>query len=396
MANRKQIKVLVIDDSAYNRRAFAEFLEAERDITVVGKACDGDEGLQIAFSEEPDVITLDLEMPRMDGFTFLRILMAKKPTPVIVISSHAQKEKVFRALELGALDFVAKPSHRISPVIKEIKDEVIKKVRLAKTLGPESLHPFAPYGEIQDSPYTIETEMPSSPFACEGNEAPLTTPRRSSIPVGGKIAELTRKRPSFAEVPAAAEGSPRRIVALAASTGGPGALTQILTEIPADIDAGILVVQHMPPRFTTTFAERLDKQCNIAVKEVTGTDIIKKGEAYLAPGHACMEVRASDDGLCVMAVPPTSEDRYVPSADRLIKSLATVGSNALAVVLTGMGDDGSSGVMELAAAGGTIVAEDESTAVVFGMPGAAIKTGKVNYVVKLEQMIQVIRNFVLL
>lgn len=398
MVHRKPIKVLIIDDSAYNRRTLAEFLEAESDITVVAKACDGDEGLQLAIAERPDVITLDLEMPRMDGFTFLRILMARRPTPVIIISSHAQKEKVFRALELGALDFVAKPTHRISPVIKEIKDEVIKKVRLARTLGPESIHPFAPFGEGEEAPYTIATEIPQPSLENNGNgiESVPPLPRRSSIPMGGLRSSVSRGISSIPAVRSPGE-QPRRIIALAASTGGPGALTQILTAIPADIDAGIVVVQHMPPRFTTTFAERLNKQCKIKVKEVTGVDLIQRGAAYLAPGHACMEVRASDEGFCVMAVPPAPEDRYVPCADRLIKSLAsTVGANALAAVLTGMGDDGAEGVRELAAVGGTVVAEDESTAVVFGMPGAAIKTGKVNYIVKIDQMIQVIRNFVLL
>ncbi len=355
MKHKRKIKVLIIDDSAYNRRALSDFLLQEPDMSVVGKACDGEEGLQLTMTEEPDVITLDLEMPRMDGFTFLRILMAKKPTPVIVISSHAEKENVFRALELGALDFVSKPTKRISPAINEIRHEVAKKVRMASTLKKEP----------------IVTSFLPSVFPEDILEEPTEVVRPSIPPM------------------------PDRVIAIAASTGGPTALSHVLGAIPGNIDAGIVIVQHMPPRFTRTFATRLDKQCQIEVKEVTGYERLRRGVAYLAPGYACLEVSFDDQGLTVGTVKPIGTERYVPSADRLFSSVAAaVGNNTLAVVLTGMGDDGSRGVVDISKAGGIIIVEDESTAVIPGMPKSAVETGTVNYVLPLDEIAPMIMSFV--
>ncbi|MCP4599633.1 MAG: chemotaxis-specific protein-glutamate methyltransferase CheB [Proteobacteria bacterium] len=392
MARKNKIKVLVIDDSAYNRRVLSDLIDAESDLDVVGKACDGEEGLQLAMNENPDVITLDLEMPRMDGFAFLRILMAKKPVPVIVISSHAEKEKVFRALELGALDFVAKPTHRISPAIKEIRREVIKKVRLARSMSPDSLHPFPPSSILEEPNSDTDTELPRSSISPTIIDRSEPGPKKETSRTPRK--ENLLRKTSIPSLAPWADPSPSRIVALAASTGGPAAVTQILTGIPAEINAGIVVVQHMPPSFTTTFADRLNRQCAIHVKEVTGIERIRRGSAYIAPGHACLEVSPSDEGLCAISMVPDPGDRYVPSADRLFHSIATtMGRNALAVVLTGMGDDGSAGIQDIAAAGGVVVAEDETTAVVFGMPQAAIKTGDVNHIAPLDRINAIIADF---
>jgi two-component system chemotaxis response regulator CheB len=355
MADRRPTRVLVIDDSAYNRRALAGFLESEEDLTVVGKACDGEEGLQLALKEHPDVITLDLEMPRMDGFSFLRILMAKRPTPVIVISSHADQDNVFRALELGALDFVAKPTHRISPEIREIREQVVEKVRLARMLRKDSLHPPAPASTLEE----LERAQPAR-----------EKPRRSAI------------------------GDPGRIVALAASTGGPAALTSILRTLPASLDAAIIVVQHMPPRFTTTFAERLDRICEIPVKEIKAAELLLRGTAYVAAGEASAEIIRTKAGLCIVPAEAGPNDRYVPSADRLFSSMARAcGESSLAFVLTGMGDDGARGAEELKAAGGTVIAESEASAVVFGMPAAAIATGATERSVLLDRIPAIIEEF---
>ncbi|MCP4675874.1 MAG: chemotaxis-specific protein-glutamate methyltransferase CheB [Deltaproteobacteria bacterium] len=382
MINKGDIRVLVIDDSAYNRRVLSEMLSSEPGIVVVGKACDGEEGLQLAISQKPDVITLDLEMPRMDGFALLRILMAKRPIPVIVISAYAEKEKVFRALELGALDFVAKPTARISPSIQEIRREVIKKVKLARALRPDSICPASAYYPIEDTPPPkTRTKKQESSGRKPGPN--LKAAARSAMPSYGTAAAPRKETRS------------RSVVALAASTGGPTSLTRILTTFSEDIDAAIIVVQHMPPRFTTTFAERLNRQCAIRVTEVTGEEPLLGGVAYVASGDACLEVRPDDNGLIVSAVPPAPGDRYVPSASRLFSSLAGVaGKDALAVVLTGMGDDGSSGASDIAAAGGTVVAESESTAVVFGMPKAAIDTGLVTHVAPLYKIPAIIGEFI--
>ncbi len=392
MASKRKIKVLVIDDSAYNRRVLSEFFTAESDITVVGKACDGEEGLQLAMAERPDVITLDLEMPRMDGFTFLRILMAKSPVPVIVISAYAEKDKVFRALELGALDFVAKPTHRISPMIMEIRRDVVKKVRLAGTLSPDSICPYSAYAQTQ-APVADPTVDPPPPIEQAVEPEPIVESRSSER----RLEDLTQRvfppaiSPTLTDEPT---DKPDYVVAIAASTGGPTALTRILTTLPANINAAILVVQHMPARFTTTFAERLDRQCALRVKEVGGVEILRRGVAYLSPGDVCIEICPVDAGFCVVAGKPKTTDRYVPSADRLFSSVAAaMGEKALAVVLTGMGDDSADGVREIAAAGGMVVAESEATAVVFGMPQAAIQTGVVSQITSVHNISAVIKSF---
>ncbi len=384
MKSKRDIRVLVIDDSAYNRRVLSEMLSSEAGIIVVGKACDGNEGLQMAMTQKPDVITLDLEMPRMDGFAFLRILMAKRPIPVIVISAYAEKNKVFRALELGALDFVAKPTARISPSIQEIRREVIKKVKLAGHLRPDSIHPASMHDPIAKSLETSPSKTQATTRESSGRESEPNPKAavESAMPSSHPAAAHSREKRS------------RRVVALAASTGGPTSLTRILTTLSKNIDAAIIVVQHMPARFTTTFAERLDRQCTIRVTEVADEEPLFNGVAYVAPGDACLEVRPDDNGLFVTTVPPKRGDRYVPSASRLFSSLAgVVGKDALAVVLTGMGDDGSGGVEDIVAGGGTVVAESESTAVVFGMPKAAIDTGVVAQVAPLYRISAIIEDF---
>jgi two-component system chemotaxis response regulator CheB len=359
------LRVLVIDDSAYNRRAVAGFLESTPGIEVIGKARDGQDGLQIAINEKPDVITLDLEMPRMDGFSFLRLLMARQPTPVIVISSHAKPDNVFRALELGAVDFVAKPTARISPEIHSIRDEVVRKVLLARNLERRALRPVAPL--------PVERALETGSYAAVEPEAGLEVPE----------AEPRR------------DVETRRLVVIAASTGGPAALTRILTSLPGDIEAGIVVVQHMPPRFTTTFAERLNRQANLQVREVTRTEILHNGSVWIAPGDRNVEVLPLAGGsLAVRAVAPDPGDRYVPSADHLfVSAAASACREVLAMVLTGMGDDGRLGVEAVADAGGMVVAESEETAVVAGMPMAAIRTGHVARVEPLGRMMDVIRAF---
>lgn len=374
MRSKRETRVLVIDDSAYNRKTLAEMLSAAPDIVVVGKAADGEEGLRMALTEDPDVITLDLEMPRLDGFTFLRLLRAKRPIPVIVISSHADRDNVFRALELGALDFIAKPSARNSPGLREIQDEVVAKVRLARLLREDTVLPDTPYGMGLRHPPAPAPALPPTPSL-----PPSIPPRAPLLPGMG----LSPRR-----------SAPPRVVAIACSTGGPGALSQILPALPADLGAAVLIVQHMPPRFTATFAERLNRQCAIEVKEASGTEVLKPGVAYLAPGDGCLELLVTDMGLCACVVPPNGTERFVPSADRLFSSVAVaVGPAALALVLTGMGDDGAAGAVQMAAQGANVVAEDETTAVIPGMPRAAVAAGAVSQVAGLHHMAEIIIGF---
>jgi len=352
------LRVLVVDDSAYNRRNIADILAGSDEIEVIGKAGDGEEALRLATQLRPDVITLDLEMPRMDGFTFLRILMARQPTPVIVVSSYAQKDNVFKALELGALDFVAKPDRQFAP--DAIRAEILEKVLLVR-----GLRPIEPRGSAVARP------------------ARLPDPARASIP------EIVPSR----HVPAA----PRHIVAIASSTGGPTALLEIFARVPERFPGVMLVAQHMPDKFTRTFAERLDKKGALRVSEAQDGDLVTIRKGFVCPGKMCMELTASSSGAVIGSLSdlrlrvsmPSPHDRYVPSADRLFKSVAQIaGTRAVGIILTGMGDDGVNGARAIRAAGGTVIAESEATAVVYGMPAAATRAGVVNESLGLPQIIE--------
>ncbi len=344
MTSPSRLRVLVVDDSAYNRKNITDILTGSDEIEVVGKAGDGDEALRLASQLKPDAITLDLEMPRMDGFTFLRILMAKQPTPVIVVSSYSAKENVFKALELGAIDFVAKPDRQFSPD-PAIRKEILSKVLLVRSLralrGPR--------------PAPAATATPAS---SRSNE-PSTSGRGNNV-------------------------VPRYIVAIASSTGGPTALLELFSRVPERFPGAILIAQHMPDKFTKTFAERLDKKGAIRVVEAQDGDVVSARRAYVCPGKMCMELVTASSGaafadLRVRVAPPTASDRYVPSGDKLFRSVAQIaGTRAVGVILTGMGDDGAAGARAIRTSGGTIIAESEETAVVFGMPGAAARAGVVS------------------
>ncbi len=344
------LRVLVVDDSAYNRRNIADILSGSDEVEVIGKAADGEEALRLALQLKPDVITLDLEMPRMDGFTFLRILMARQPTPVIVVSSYSQKENVFKALELGAIDFVAKPTQLYS-FDGPIRREILQKVRLVRSLRPLNFRP-----------------LPASVAA-------VTAP-----PVRGADTTLRAPQPSL-----------RYLIAVASSTGGPSAVTELISRIPERFAGALLIAQHMPDKFTKTFAERLDKKGNIRVSEAMDNDAVGARKAFVCPGRNCMEVIVGAGGgiglqadLRIRLFAPAKLDRYVPSADRLFRSVAEVaGARAIGIILTGMGDDGTKGARSILDAGGVVIAESEETAYVYGMPGAAVRAKAVSEIMPL-------------
>jgi two-component system chemotaxis response regulator CheB len=324
-----KLRVLVVDDSAFNRKNIADILSTNPDLEVVGRAADGEEALRLAIVTKPDVITLDLEMPRMDGFTFLRILMARQPVPVIVISSYSQKENVFKALEIGALDFIAKPDRYIDPDLKSLRDELLQKVALARNVRTAAA-----------------ARKVAEPIAGQGK--PEVKPSRGIVP--------------------------RSVVAIASSTGGPSALVEIFGRLPTDYPHAILVAQHMPENFTRTFAERLDRRSTLSVSEGKDLDAVDAGRAFVCPGRQCMDLEHVNRAYRVRLRPPDANDRYVPSADSLLTSTAkAAGRRAIGVVLTGMGNDGAAGAKAIVDAGGVVVVESESTAVVYGMPGAVVR-----------------------
>jgi two-component system, chemotaxis family, protein-glutamate methylesterase/glutaminase len=348
----KRIRVLIVDDSAYNRKHIADILSSSGEIEVVGKAGDGEEALRLAVQLKPDVITLDLEMPRMDGFTFLRILMAKQPTHVIVVSSYKQKENTLKAIELGALEFVAKPKSQLSPDATEIRAEILQKVLMA------------PKARLRRAPAPRPT-LPSLPQV----SSPLTV----------------------------ASVHPRLVVGIASSTGGPTALLDIFGRLPR-LPAALLVAQHMPDKFTRTFAERLDRKCrenkdeskvSFRVSEAQDGDQVLAGTAFVCPGRQCMELMAGPTGEYRLRTgAPSGSDRYVPSADRLLRSIAAVaGARSVAVVLTGMGDDGVEGSRAVRDAGGIVLVENRESAVVFGMPGAVVRAGLAHHVLSLSGIV---------
>ena len=355
----KPIRLLVVDDSAYNRRNIADVFAGVPEVEVVGKAADGEEALRLASLLKPDVITLDLEMPRMDGFTFLRILMSRQPTPVIVVSSYSQKENVFKALELGALDFVAKPTTQIAPDATDLREQILEKVLLVRQLRASS--------------------TPQPPLSRRQVSGNWTADGRPSHPESASMRAAT------------AYQAPKHVVAIASSTGGPSALLEIFGKVPATSAAGIVVAQHMPDKFTRTFAERLDRKGVVRTSEAQNGDRIGKLTGFVCPGRQCMEVVQNGVELRITVASPKPDDRYVPSADRLLKSVAqAAGPRAIGVILTGMGDDGVEGARAIRAAGGIVVAESQDTAVVYGMPGAAIRAGIPQKVLPLPQIAEFI------
>ena len=338
---RPPLRVLIVDDSVFNRRSLAEIFSANPAIEVVGKAADGEEALRLVNALRPDAITLDLEMPRMDGFTFLRILMSKLPTPVVVVSSYSQKDNVFKALELGAFDFVAKPDRLGDPDLAGIARELMQKVLLA--------------GSVRLSP-----------------------PKVAALPV-----ESVRGKPELGTAT-----SPHLVVAIASSTGGPSALIEIFSRLPKNYAHGVVIAQHMPDKFTRTFAERLDRRSELAVSEAQDRDVVGAGTGFVCPGRHCMDLETDVRGVLRLRVgQPAEQDRYIPSADRLLTSVARVaGPRAVGVILTGMGDDGVLGAQAILSGGGTVVAESELTAVVYGMPGSAVRAGAVTHVLPLPEI----------
>ncbi len=346
----KKIRVLVIDDSAFNRRTLTRMLEVLPEVEVVGYAVDGEEGIRRILELKPDLVTLDIEMPRMDGFTLLRIIMSRMPTPVIIVSAFGGDERVFKALELGAIDFIAKPTADISDELNAIRDNLHEKVRGVFNLNMSRI--------------TKRAELPHR--APDDEQVEKT--RTVCVP---------RKRLSNAV----------SVVAIGASTGGPPALQSIFAALPDNLPFSLLVSQHMPPGFTRTFADRLNRTSGFEVAEAVEGDQVRPGRALIAPGGRNMVFRQEDGEVTVHLLAPEPMENCIPSVDRMFRSSAEVfGARLLGVVLTGMGNDGSAGVLAIKEAGGQVLSEAEESAVIFGMPRAAIATGKVDAVVPLEKV----------
>ena len=337
-----KIKVLIVDDSALIRSVMSEIINSQWDMEVVGVAPDPIVARDLIKLTNPDVLTLDVEMPKMDGLDFLEKLMRLRPMPVVMVSSLTENgsEITMRALELGAVDFVTKPKLSIQSGMREYTDLIAEKIRTASRakIKPRSLIPGA--------------------HASEGPLAPLRNPLTSS----------------------------EKLIIIGASTGGTEAIKEFLMQMPSDCP-GILITQHMPEGFTRSFANRLDKLCKISVKEAEGDERILPGHAYIAPGHSHLLLARSGANYITKLDQGPPVNRHRPSVDVLFRSAAiSAGKNAVGVILTGMGKDGAAGMLEMRNAGAYNFAQDESTCVVFGMPREAIAIGATHEVGPLHEL----------
>ncbi|WP_281658001.1 chemotaxis response regulator protein-glutamate methylesterase [Halobacillus sp. Cin3] len=325
----KEIKVLVVDDSAFMRRVLSDMLQRDQRIKVVGAARNGRDCLQKLKQVQPDVITMDVEMPVMDGLSTLEWIMKETPLPVVMVSSLTKDgaESTLKAMELGAVDFIPKPSGAISLDMEKVEAEVIKKVKGAAE------------ARVRTMPWSHPVENPPSV--------------------------------SFQK------GKKKRVVAIGTSTGGPRALQKVLAALPEQLPAPLLVVQHMPPGFTKTLADRLDKLSSITVKEGEDEEELKNGVAYIAPGGTHMTVVQKGEGLFLELNVQAPVNGHRPSVNTLFQSLAAVqGWMVTAVVMTGMGTDGLEGMIKLRSSCPTYtIAESEQSCVVYGMPKAVVKSG---------------------
>ena len=342
----KKIRVVVVDDSALVRSLLSEIINRERDMECVGAANDPLIAREMIRELDPDVITLDIEMPKMDGIDFLGRLMRLRPMPVVMISTLTERgaDVTMRALELGAVDFVAKPRMGIADGIKELADQIVEKIRIAAGAHIRRL-----------------TALPNL-------EVPqLGALSRHDFTVSGRI-------------------STEKLICIGASTGGTEAIKEILVNMPAN-SPGIVITQHMPPGFTTSFAARLDSLCQITVREAASGDRVLPGHAYIAPGGKQFRVDKSGANYICVVEDGELVNRHKPSVEVLFRSVAkVVGRNAFGVMLTGMGNDGASAMKEMRDAGSYNFVQDEASCIVFGMPREAILHGAADEVLPLSSI----------
>lgn len=341
----KPIRVLIVDDSALVRQTLSDIVSSDPDLVVMGTAADPFIAADRIKAELPDVITLDVEMPRMDGITFLQKIMTQCPIPVVICSSLAEKgsETALKALEYGAVEIIQKPKLGTKTFLQESRIRICDAIKAAAMAKPRRL-----------------------------SASPKAQPKLSADAVIEKPASRAMIQTT------------EKVIVIGASTGGTEALRVLLEAMPQDAP-GMVIVQHMPEHFTASFAKRLDELCRISVKEAADGDTVLRGRALIAPGNLHTLLKRSGARYYVEVRQGPLVSRHRPSVDVLFRSAARyAGRNAVGVILTGMGDDGANGMLELKEAGAYTIAQDEATCVVFGMPAEAIKRGGVSQVLPLE------------
>ncbi len=343
-------RVLVVDDSAFMRKVISDIINADPNLEVIDKARDGMDAIKKIKELKPDVVTMDIEMPGMDGLSALAQIMRETPVPIIMLSSltKAGTEQTVKALSLGAVDFIPKPSGQISLDIDKVKDEIIGKIKI-----------------VAGTKKKLKNYNSISQFV------------EHKVAKGDKIVDKLKPL--------------QNLIAIGTSTGGPKALHQVIPKLPGSINAAILIVQHMPPGFTKSLAERLDSISNIKVKEAEDNELIIPGCAYIAPGDFHLTVKAkqmtnkNELYISLNQLPPFGGHR--PSVDVMFNSIVEeFQGRVIATIMTGMGSDGAEGLAKIKDKGGLTIAEDQSSCIVYGMPRAAIEKGKVDRVVPLTSI----------
>ncbi|MEP4556080.1 protein-glutamate methylesterase/protein-glutamine glutaminase [Cobetia amphilecti] len=394
------IRVLCVDDSALIRELMAEIINAQPDMQVVATAPDPLVARDLIKRHEPDVLTLDVEMPRMDGLDFLERLMRLRPMPVVMVSSQTERggEITLRALELGAVDFVSKPRLGIRGGMLEYAETIADKIRAAararvRPAGRAVTSPSAGSAQAGSVLFNSTLSNPAQSSLSQSNPYQSSLADRS---VAASVSQGTVSQDTVSQdtvSPSATAAASRRpllssekLIAVGASTGGTEAIRAVLQSLPADAPA-ILVTQHMPPGFTRSFAERLNGLCRIAVKEAVHGERILPGHAYIAPGDAHLTLSRSGANYVVTLDQRPPVNRHRPSVDVLFDSVARVaGRNAVGVILTGMGRDGARGLLQMREAGAHTIAQDEQSCVVYGMPREAVELGAAQSVLPLSRI----------
>jgi two-component system chemotaxis response regulator CheB len=359
----KKFRVLVVDDSAFMRKVLESIFNADEQLQVIGHAKDGREAIALSESLKPDVITMDLNMPHMDGLQASAQIMTSNPRPIVIVSSESKEgaASTLKALELGAIDFVSKPSSGIDLDMQSVKDELLRKVRMAAK---------------------VRVVRTASRLA-------------SAIQMPGSTAPATAK-PVAPARPSNVAASELRfpVVVLGASTGGPATVMRLAPGFTRDFPAAVFLVQHMPAAFTTQYALQLAEFTGIRVKEADSNEGVQPGTLYICPGG--QHLRVTPTGRIQLDGTTGRIDGYLPNIDVTMESVAAyAGAMSIGVVLTGMGSDGARGARAIKSAGGVVLAQDEATSVIFGMPAEAIKTGAVEQVLGIDDIYSAIEKRVL-